>query len=354
MKRIVQSLSVALLCMVIVLSVPLNVYANPEKSGNNPSNWAKAGIEKAKGLDLVPEKLQREYGSSISREDFGELAVGLYEVLNGKETKSPKINPFSDTTNPKVLIGHELGILQGKGNGIFDPYDKVTREEISVMLYRTLQVAKPTYNYPSIDGYIFTDYNKISPWARESVGYLYGVGIINGVGEDRFNHKGEASREQAIVLVNQMYEKVIASEKDKRVNLVVSRSSVGRQESFLKFKLEKLIEKELGKPYQWGGTGPDGYDCSGLVYSLFNKLEISLPRTSKSQAKKGTYVSKAELKYGDLVFFARDGKNINHVGIYVGDGEFVHSPQSGEVVKTSPITTGYYARSYYTARRILP
>ncbi|MDD2482116.1 MAG: C40 family peptidase, partial [Lutispora sp.] len=104
---------------------------------------------------------------------------------------------------------------------------------------------------------------------------------------------------------------------------------------------------------QWGGTGPDSYDCSGLVYSLYGKLGISLPRVAKSQAKVGTYVQKEDLEFGDLVFFARDGKNINHVGIYVGNGEFVHSPQTGDVVKNTTLMSGYYAKCYYTARRVL-
>jgi len=71
------------------------------------------------------------------------------------------------------------------------------------------------------------------------------------------------------------------------------------------------------------------------------------------QATAGTYVSREDLRYGDLVFFARDGKNINHVGIYVGNGEFVHAPQTGDVVKKSTLLSGYYNRCYYTARRVI-
>ena len=69
---------------------------------------------------------------------------------------------------------------------------------------------------------------------------------------------------------------------------------------------------------------------------------------------KDGYVAKEDLAYGDIVLFARDGKNINHAGIYVGNGEFVHSPQSGDVVRITTLMSGYYADCYFTARRVLP
>ena len=71
------------------------------------------------------------------------------------------------------------------------------------------------------------------------------------------------------------------------------------------------------------------------------------------QATVGVYVPKSELLYGDLVFFAADGKNVNHVGIYVGNGEFVHAPSTGNVVKNSSLISGYYQRTYFTARRVI-
>src|SRR5699024_2646703 len=122
-----------------------------------------------------------------------------------------------------------------------------------------------------------------------------------------------------------------------------------KQEDSERDKLKELISKELGKPYQYGATGPNSYDCSGLTYSIFGQLGISIPRVSRDQIKAGVQVAKSDLEYGDLILFARDGKNINHVGIYVGDGQFVHSPQTGDVVKVSTLSSGYYANSYYAA-----
>lgn len=320
-----------------------------QSNGDIPSDWAKAEVGKAIVANRLPEKLRGEYRRNITREEFSEVAVNLYEALGGQEGMVQRENPFTDTQNIKVRIANDLGIVKGVGDGMFAPDNEITREEISVMLYRTLQVAKPKYDYSGSHNHVFTDNTAISEWARDAAGYLYGIEVVNGAGDNLFNPKVNTSREEAIVLAERMHEKVLRS-KD---NLVASRGGISRQASVTQSKLAELIPLEMGKPYQWGGTGPDRYDCSGLVYSLYGKLDISLPRVARSQAEVGIHVSKDELIYGDLVFFARDGKNINHVGIYVGDGAFVHSPQTGDVVKKTTLMSGYYERCYYTARRVI-
>jgi len=354
------SRKVKLTCISLLIAssiMPNITYADTELSQieiDVPSNWAKEEVNAAIEIDIVPDRIRGEYKSSITREEFSEAAVKLYEFLTEKKAILPEENPFIDTQNEEVMKANKLGIVQGKGDEKFVPNDMITREEISVMLYRTLQVAKPEYDYSETNEYIFTDQEEISNWAKNAVIYLYCIEVINGVNDNEFNPKGETSRQEAIVLIERMYEKVLLAERNAKNTLIASRSGNIRQESDLKSNLKNLIPQELGKPYKWGGTGPYSYDCSGLVYSLFGKLGISLPRTSSSQAQVGTYVSKDKLTYGDLVFFAKDGANINHVGIYIGNGEFVHAPSSGDVVKISTLTSGYYANCYYTARRILP
>ena len=339
--------------MIMAILFTMNItYADSSLSQSNgdiPSDWAKAKIDKAIAANLLPEKLQGEYRNNITREEFSEVAVNLFEALSGQVAIVHGENPFTDTQNMKVRIANDLGIVKGVGDDKFDPNNAITRQEISVMLYRTLKAAKSKYDYSGLNNHVFADTAMISVWAREAVGYLYGIEVVNGAGDNLFNPLSNTSREEAIVLVERMHEKVLLSTE----NLVISRSGTSRQQSVMQSKLAELIPQEVGKPYKWGGTGPDSYDCSGLVYSLYGKLGISLPRVSRSQAEAGIYVSKEELTYGDLLFFARDGKNINHVGIYVGNGMFVHSPETGDVVKETTYVSGYYARSYYTARRVI-
>ena len=111
----------------------------------------------------------------------------------------------------------------------------------------------------------------------------------------------------------------------------------------------------LGIPYVYGGSSPSGFDCSGLVQYVFKQLGVSINRVAADQTAHGVPVTKAELMPGDVVFFHNTAKysTINHVGIYVGDGNFIHAPQTGDVVKITTLDSGYYARTFVAARRIL-
>lgn len=109
----------------------------------------------------------------------------------------------------------------------------------------------------------------------------------------------------------------------------------------------------LHTPYVWGGTSPRGFDCSGFVQYVFRQYGYSLPRTAADQAAVGKKVSRSDLKPGDLVYFSSGGE-VNHIGIYVGSGKFIHSssPRSGGVIYSS-LSESYYAARYAGATRIL-
>ena len=113
-------------------------------------------------------------------------------------------------------------------------------------------------------------------------------------------------------------------------------------------------KKYLGTPYVYGGASPSGFDCSGFVYYVLKQNGFAPYRTPADQYKQGTYVSKANLQPGDIVFFAGTGSSnaISHVGIYVGNGQMIHSPNSRSTVSYADISSGYWANHYYGARRM--
>lgn len=117
----------------------------------------------------------------------------------------------------------------------------------------------------------------------------------------------------------------------------------------LNMQAVEVAKRYLGVPYVWGGSSPRGFDCSGLMQYVYAQLGISISRTASSQAREGIYVDRANLTYGDLVFFARGGY-VHHVGMYIGDGKMIHAPHSGDVVRIVDLSSH---KNYYTARRII-
>lgn len=112
-------------------------------------------------------------------------------------------------------------------------------------------------------------------------------------------------------------------------------------------------KKYIGVPYVWGGSSPSGFDCSGYVQYVFQQHGIKLNRTARTQYEHGVYVSRSNLKPGDLVFFENTyTTGISHLGIYIGNGEFIHA-SSSKGVTISQLSNSYWNSRYYGARRIL-
>ncbi|MEZ4388579.1 MAG: C40 family peptidase [Candidatus Krumholzibacteriia bacterium] len=118
-------------------------------------------------------------------------------------------------------------------------------------------------------------------------------------------------------------------------------------------EVAELALTQLGRPYRWGGHSPErGFDCSGLVHWCYGCLGIDLPRVVRDQRRAGQPVAAASLQPGDLLFFAIEGDRISHVGLYLGDGEFVHAPRAGRRVRRDSLDDPYWRERWSDSRRV--
>jgi cell wall-associated NlpC family hydrolase len=124
-----------------------------------------------------------------------------------------------------------------------------------------------------------------------------------------------------------------------------------------------LAKKYLGTPYSWGGGGKSGpskgfgrgantvgFDCSSFIQFLYAKYGVDIPRVTYDQVKVGQKIDRQNLQPGDAVFFAHGG-DVGHVGMYIGNGKFIHAPRTGDVIKISSLDDSYYSQHFYGGRR---
>lgn len=123
----------------------------------------------------------------------------------------------------------------------------------------------------------------------------------------------------------------------------------------LREELVRTAKRFLGVPYRWGGEDrKNGFDCSGLTMVSYRLNGLALPRNSRMQFRAGRAVSKGKLKKGDLVFFAtKGGKRVTHVGMYAGNGRFIHAPRTGKTVRFASLSNCYWKKAYVGGRSYL-
>ena len=177
-----------------------------------PSSWAVEAIERAGELGILPDGFRFGFGRSTTRAEFATIAVSLYEHFSDPITGRVT---FTDTTDPNVEKAAYLGIVLGVGDNRFDPYSPLTREQAAVMLMRLFSAINVTLNtnlpamldLPHLSD-VFTDYEQVSSWAFNGVASAYALGIMRGVGDNRFDPGGSYTREQSIITVLRLFDMV--------------------------------------------------------------------------------------------------------------------------------------------------
>ncbi|MBI9011047.1 MAG: S-layer homology domain-containing protein [Clostridiales bacterium] len=209
-----------------------------------PSEWAEEGIITIKSFDEIRESAFKNYKSNITREDFIYLSVRLYELLKDTTIQVDTSISFTDTNDIYALKGATVGITSGIGNGRFAPDILLTREQLAVLMVKTIQLAG--IEFDSNATYTFMDDELFSDWARESIYLAKSNDIVNGVGNDKFNPQGYASIEHALIIANKILVKNGFVKDDNKIVLIDTKDTDNRY-------VIKYFEPKPQKGYYWGG-----------------------------------------------------------------------------------------------------
>lgn len=167
------------------------------------SDWASDSVAEAVAKGLVPQNLQADYDRPATRAEFCALATACYEAVTGTEIAQRKT--FSDTSDPSIEKMGAMGVVSGVGDGSFDPDGTLTREQAAAMLARLAEaMGEPLPEQMAT----FSDRASISAWAVAQVGQVQGVGIMGGVGDNRFDPAGNYTVEQSIITMLRLYKAV--------------------------------------------------------------------------------------------------------------------------------------------------
>lgn len=197
-------------------------YSNAASIGLTGSTWALDELKKANELGLIPDILSgADLTKPITREEFCELALLLYEKTTGKNPEPVSPNPFTDAENPQILKAFALGITKGTSDTTFTPGKVISRQECATMLYRAIKAIAPNADYSVAGVPDFPDQAEIDSWAVEATKYMSKLGIVKGGADGKFMPKaattaqeaagyGTATREAAILMTVRSYGKLTA------------------------------------------------------------------------------------------------------------------------------------------------
>lgn len=169
------------------------------------SSWAVSQLNKAQEYGLITNRIKGNMAGNITREEFAEIAVLLYEKYTSQKATAGNAS-FTDTNNPEILKAANLGLVSGVGNNKYAPNQLVTREQMATILLNALKVLNPGADY-SINGVAkFADDNKVESWAKNGVYYCSKAKIVSGIGNNMFDPDGNATREAAVIVCSKAYE----------------------------------------------------------------------------------------------------------------------------------------------------
>ncbi len=334
-----------------VLALTLTASAIPAASAYSAvSGWAKAEIDSIEERGLIPAALdEADLRQSITRLDMCRVAVQTYEKLTNHTVELTGEHPFTDTTDPDAEKAYILGLIKGDGDGTFRPDDSVIRLEMFCFISQFMDTIG--YQVNAIDyadlGH-FADCDQVPSWAKDQTRLAVGLGIIQGDGE-KLDVNSDTTGEEALLIFERVYDYALGLDMSNPVNPQITKGE----------EIATYAQQFVGYPYVYGAKSPSqGFDCSGLMYYVYKQFGYTINPGAQTQWKSlpaEARVSRDALIPGDLVFFSDSDtvSGIFHIGMYIGDGLFVHAANSNEGVIISSLSENYYNRNYFSAKRVL-
>lgn len=280
----------------------------------------------------------------ISREDLCGMVMNAYQSVTGiaDEDLGEPEGQFLDTTDADVLHACAMGLVEPKLAGIFAPNDIVTRQDFFTTAAMLLEAMGYPYN-DDISVELSADADELMDYAIQPAQVLVFTGAI---AEDAaLEPSRPITAEEAVMILDG----VMRFYADWELDPVEPNRYLGEE-------VAEFALNYVGCRYVRGGQGPSKFDCSGFVYYVYKNFGYSLKPGARNQWSilDGT-IKKADLLPGDLLFFSSNGRSggIFHVGIYIGDGQFVHAANSRKGVIVTDIDHAWYANRYLGAKRAI-
>ena len=319
------------------------------------SPWAVREVSEMQDNGMIPPCLDNcNMSNSINRAQMCAVAVTAYEKYFGTDYQPKGKNYFTDTSDPEVNAAYELGIVGGYGDGRFGPLDPLTREQFfKIMANFMAALEYPRKDSNSVSLYSYKDGGTVSDYAKAPTRLMIYIGAVRGDG-NYLNPKSNTSIQEAIAVFLRCYKYTISWKEAHPDGEEID------EKAELRDDICAFARSFEGYPYVYGGNGPNYFDCSGFVLYVYKHFGYSFSRGAQEQYMDGLHVGMSELLPGDLVFFMGSAysdrtnyRSITHVGLYLGDGLFIHASNPSTGVIISSLSSGHYYNVFFGGCRIL-
>ena len=331
----------------------------PEYQGDfiNLASWASDAVHAMDELGLIPNGVKATpMDGIITRQNMCKMIMLTYKHMTGvsdSDLGTPD-DPFTDTDDLDVLNACRLGIVNGKGDGIFAPNEPITRQDFFVMSVRFLTViGYPYADDETCDLSRFVDANMVSNYAKGATRLVVGIGVVNGNNKNELRPRYSIVCQEAILVFHRIYNFMNSW-------LEPDGNPDDRPDDETQ-KADQVVDFALqfeGHNYAAGGKSPEtGFDCSGFVYYVYKQFGYTLypGATNQWNTLSDTVIPRDQLLPGDLVFFSSNGTadSISHVGLYIGDDKMIHASTPSTGVLITSLSESYYARRYLGGKRVI-